>query len=325
MYNYTDHLGNTRLSYFKNGAGAEIIEESNYYPFGLKHEGYNVLSGNPAYKYKYNGKEIQETGMYDYGARFYMPDLGRWGVVDPLAETSRRWSTYTYAYDNPIMFLDPDGRSNTDWFKNSMGDMEFRDDVESQKDLDDKGIDGKYVGKTAQQGDLYYAANGVVYDDSIEGGGKPIAEGRVTDVGEVTITKKATMPRKVWNFVSENFISKPVEGVQFFGYFFYGLSQVPGEMYKQGRIENIHVKMDMTLRGFRNGNWVKTMEYVDGETVMSEQEKFEKMAMPGVDAMTLGVGTKLNLVKNTAANIGLKIGIKAATKIAISKTVKMNN
>ncbi|WP_317047550.1 hypothetical protein [Chryseobacterium oncorhynchi] len=27
--------------------------------------------------YKYNGKELQETGMYDYGARMYMADLGR--------------------------------------------------------------------------------------------------------------------------------------------------------------------------------------------------------------------------------------------------------
>ncbi|WP_073172385.1 hypothetical protein [Chryseobacterium vrystaatense] len=80
VYNYTDHLGNTRLSYFKNGSGAEIIEESNYYPFGLKHEGYNVLLGNPSFKYKYNGKELQESGMYDYGARFYMPDIGRWGA-----------------------------------------------------------------------------------------------------------------------------------------------------------------------------------------------------------------------------------------------------
>ncbi|PQA96790.1 hypothetical protein B0A69_01595 [Chryseobacterium shigense] len=102
------------MSYFKNGSGAEIIEESNYYPFGLKHEGYNVLSGNSAYKYKYNGKELQETGMYDYGARFYMPDIGRWGVIDPLAEIYRRHSPYNYTINNPVRFTDPDGRTIND-------------------------------------------------------------------------------------------------------------------------------------------------------------------------------------------------------------------
>ncbi|MGH1519129.1 RHS repeat-associated core domain-containing protein, partial [Chryseobacterium sp. JK1] len=114
IYNYTDHLGNVRLSYFNNGSSIEVLEENNYYPFGLKHEGYTPLVGNPSYQYKYNGKELQETGMYDYGARMYMPDIGRWGVVDPLSEKYRRHSTYNYAVNNPIRFIDPDGRSVKD-------------------------------------------------------------------------------------------------------------------------------------------------------------------------------------------------------------------
>ncbi|WP_317044639.1 RHS repeat-associated core domain-containing protein [Chryseobacterium geocarposphaerae] len=91
----------------------EIVEVNNYYPFGMLHN-YTATTQN-AYQYKYNGKELQETGMYDYGARFYMPDIGRWGVVDPLAEKMRRHSPYNYAFNNPIRFIDPDGRQGTDW------------------------------------------------------------------------------------------------------------------------------------------------------------------------------------------------------------------
>ncbi|CAA7195464.1 DUF6443 domain-containing protein [Chryseobacterium potabilaquae] len=96
IYNYTDHLGNVRLSYFNNGSGVEVLEENNYYPFGLKHQGYNILSGNPAYQYKYQGQELQETGFYSFKWRNHMPDIGRFATTDPLSEKFPYNSTYAF-------------------------------------------------------------------------------------------------------------------------------------------------------------------------------------------------------------------------------------
>lgn len=102
IYNYSDHLGNVRLSYFHNGSSIQVLEENNYYPFGLKHEGYNASMGDPRYNYKYQGQELQETGFYSFKWRNYMPDVGRFFNIDPLAESFPYNSTYAFAENRVI-------------------------------------------------------------------------------------------------------------------------------------------------------------------------------------------------------------------------------
>src|SRR5690606_7837579 len=116
-YIYRDHLGNNRLVYADldgNGTinpATEIVEENNYYPFGLKHQGYNDLPGD-GYKYKYNGKEYEDSfglNIYEYGARNYDPAVGRFFNIDNYAEKFSDVTPYQYAANNPVVFVDVNG------------------------------------------------------------------------------------------------------------------------------------------------------------------------------------------------------------------------
>ena len=94
---------------------SEIIEKSDYYPFGLKQKGNDLpdYSAINKYKYGYGGKELNDElglDLYDFGARNYDPALGRWLNVDPSGRKFKKYGHLTnYAYNNPIFFVDPDG------------------------------------------------------------------------------------------------------------------------------------------------------------------------------------------------------------------------
>ncbi len=107
QYFLKDHLGNTRVTFNEN---EDIIQEDAYYPFGMQMNGLCYETGlDYKNKYLYNGKELQEEfGLewYDYGARFYDAQLGRFPSVDPIIENFPYLTPYNYASNNPVTLID---------------------------------------------------------------------------------------------------------------------------------------------------------------------------------------------------------------------------
>jgi len=92
-----------------------VLEINNYYPFGMLNEGLSDPgTTDPINNYKYNSKELQtdlSLQWLDYGHRFYDPQIARFHSIDLMADSSRRWSPYHYAANNPIRFIDIMGDS----------------------------------------------------------------------------------------------------------------------------------------------------------------------------------------------------------------------
>lgn len=120
VYQHKDHLGNIRLSYADlNDDGVidkntEILDESNYYPFGLKHKDANSIV-NPnanliAQKFGYNSKEFEQAigaNLYEMDWRSYDSSIARWLAIDPVTHFSM--SPYNAFDNNPVYWSDPSG------------------------------------------------------------------------------------------------------------------------------------------------------------------------------------------------------------------------
>ena len=107
-YYHPDHLGK---STFLTDATGKAYQFFLNLPFG-ETMAEQKPSSYYASPYKFNGKELDaETGLYYYGARYYDPKSSIWLSVDPFSDEFPSWSPYNMCYNNPVQFVDPDGRA----------------------------------------------------------------------------------------------------------------------------------------------------------------------------------------------------------------------
>ncbi|MFP0193791.1 RHS repeat-associated core domain-containing protein [Pseudomonas sp. PHC1] len=111
-FTLADHLGSAVKEL---DARAQLISDEGYLPFGVtafytKHSALEV-----AYKtVRYSAKEMDVTSLYDYGARYYAPWLGRWISADPAYDVDGL-NLYAFVQNDPIGHVDVNGEAKVKW------------------------------------------------------------------------------------------------------------------------------------------------------------------------------------------------------------------
>ena len=188
QYHHTDHLGSVRAITNQSG---ETIEQNAYYPFGGRHTFGNTYA-QTTNRFKYNGKEEQTTGnlqYLDYGARMYDSKIARWFVQDPLSEKYYAQSQYNYCVNNPVMFVDPDGKDV------NLSYMTAKNHIEALDKLLQTSEGYEFIGRYMKKGQTL-SVNGNDYHFDIDGDrAKDILYFMSQDLGRYIIGKNVTFHR----------------------------------------------------------------------------------------------------------------------------------
>ncbi len=108
-YQYGNHIGTAAI---ETDDQANIISYEEYYPFGNTSYQASKNQTDTSKRYRYTGKERdEESGLYYYGARYYISWLCRWSTTDP-GWFKDGFNLYKFASDNPVSLFDPNGREN---------------------------------------------------------------------------------------------------------------------------------------------------------------------------------------------------------------------
>jgi RHS repeat-associated protein len=158
FYYHPDHLGSS--SYISNLDG-EVVQHVEYVPFGeVFLEEKNAKWNTP---YLFTSKELdRETGLYYFGARYQDPKLGIFLGVDPKAEKFKGVSSYAYALNNPIKFIDPDGKA-PDWHRDGAGAL-VADKGDTAESL------AKFKGISVQKARAEFNHNHYRFESTMSGG-----------------------------------------------------------------------------------------------------------------------------------------------------------